>query len=278
MTSARSIPVPLAERDPVMIRARAAGLALAAVLAGSGLVLIWVARLSATRFLYVSELGAAGEPTAEVFRWAMTAIAVGAAVTAIAMPARSLSPRGRVLAALPPAAVLLTAAAAFGVASQVTCTRYCPLPVGSAFTWQDLVHTVCAVIGFAGAAWVMLQVSSDRRMRRLARFSLVCALAVAVIAAAGGILSLMRFGTEVGGLLELVATTVALTWLVGLSALLALETARSKNPGAGTNSVADTDAVLAPDTVAAPDVAAAPVAVPAVADRTRLVDVRPPVY
>ena len=209
-----------------MKRARAAGLVAAAVLAGTGLVLIWVARLSATRFLYVSELGATGEPTAELFRWAMTAVAVGAAITALAIPSGALRPRGRILQALPPAVVLLAAAAAFGVASQVTCTRYCPLPVGDAFTWQDLVHTTCAVIGFAGASWVMLQVASDRRMRRLARFSLGCALAVAVIAAAGGILSLLRFGTQVGGVLELVATTVALAWLVGLSALLALETAR----------------------------------------------------
>ncbi|MGD8194488.1 DUF998 domain-containing protein [Herbiconiux sp. P18] len=210
-----------------MKRARAAGLALAAVLAGTGLVLIWVARLSATRYLYVSELGAAGEPTAELFRWAMTAVAVGAALTALAIPPGALRPRGRILRAIPPAAVLLAAAAAFGVASQVTCTRYCPLPVGDAFTWQDLVHTTCAVIGFAGASWVMLQVASDRRMRRLARFSLGCALAVAVIAAAGGILSLLQFGTQVGGVLELVATTVALAWLVGLSALLALEAART---------------------------------------------------
>ncbi|GLK15807.1 DUF998 domain-containing protein [Herbiconiux flava] len=208
-----------------MTRARAAALTLAAALAAAGLVLIWVARLSADRYLYVSELGAAGEPTADVFRWAMTAVAVGAAITALALPAGVLTPRGRALRAIPPAVVLLAAAAAFGLASQVTCTRYCPLPVGPGFTWQDLVHTSAAVVGFAGASWVMLQVASDARLKRLARFSLVAALAVALIAATGGILSLLRFGTEVGGLLELVATTVALTWLVGLSLFLAIETA-----------------------------------------------------
>lgn len=208
-----------------MTRARAAALTVAAALAAVGLILIWVARLSADRYLYVSELGAAGEPTAVVFRWAMTAVAVGAAITALAMPAGALTPRGRVLRAVPPAVVLLVAAAAFGLASQVTCTRYCPLPVGPGFTWQDLVHTSAAVIGFAGASWVMLQVASDARLKRLARFSLVAALAVALIAATGGILSLLQFGTEVGGLLELVATTVALAWLVGLSLFLAIETA-----------------------------------------------------
>ncbi|MCS5713862.1 DUF998 domain-containing protein [Herbiconiux sp. CPCC 205716] len=209
-----------------MTRVRAAALILAAALAAIGLVLIWVARLHADRYLYVSELGAIGEPTAEVFRWAMTSVAVGAAITALAMPPGSLTPRGRALRAVPPAVVLLAAAAAFAVASQVTCTRYCPLPVGPGFTWQDLVHTTAAVVGFVGASWVMLQVASDARLKRLARFSLVAALAVALIAATGGILSLLRFGTELGGLLELTATTVALAWLVGLSLLLATETAR----------------------------------------------------
>ena len=93
-----------------MTRARAAALTLAAALAAVGLILIWAARLSADRFLYVSELGADGEPTAVVFRWAMTAVAVGAAITALAMPAGALTPRGRVLRAVPPALVAVTAA------------------------------------------------------------------------------------------------------------------------------------------------------------------------
>jgi putative copper export protein len=85
-----------------------------------------------------------------------------------------------------------------------------------------------AVLGFAGAAFAMLQVAADRRFRRLARFSLFSAIAVAVIAATGGLLSVLRFGTQVGGMLEFVATTIALLWLVGLATVLAVTTARER--------------------------------------------------
>ena len=209
---------------------RAAVLALACVLALTGLGLIWAARLSADRFLYVSELGAVGEPTAEVFRWALMTVAVAAALVALCAP--RLAPRIRWLAAVPPALVLAGAALAFAVASQVTCTAYCPLPVGPAFTWQDLIHTVCAVLGFAGAALVMLQAAADDRLRGLARFSLVAAIAVAVIAGAGGLLSLLRFATQLGGILELIATSIALLWLSGLAAFLAADLARTRRPKA----------------------------------------------
>jgi hypothetical protein len=210
---------------------RAALLVAAAVLGATGLGLIWAARLAATRFLYVSELGAAGEPTAEVFRWGLVLVAVGALL--VALGAAPLRPRLRWLAVVPPAAVLAGSAVAFGIASQVTCTVGCPLPVGPAFTWQDLIHTSCAVFGFAGAAFVMLQVAADRRFRALARFSLLSAIAVAVIAGVGGLLSVFRFGTEVGGVLELVATTIALLWLVGLAAFLAVSAVREGRVGTG---------------------------------------------
>ncbi|WP_291051139.1 DUF998 domain-containing protein [Herbiconiux sp.] len=229
-------------------RVRAAVLWVAAALATTGLVLIWVARLSADRFLYVSELGAAVEPTAEVFRVALACVAAGAALVAVAAP--RMSPRTRLLTAVPPGVVLAVAAVSFGVASQVTCTQYCPLPVGPAFTWQDLIHTVSAVIGFAGAAFVMLQVASDTRFRRLARFSAFSAVSVAVIAGVGGLLSLLRFGTQVGGVLEFVATTIALLWLVGLAVLLAVETARSVRPSAGTGQLQPSHPAT-PDRVAA---------------------------
>ncbi|MGA1835853.1 DUF998 domain-containing protein [Herbiconiux sp. 11R-BC] len=210
-------------------RVRSGMLWLAAAAAGAGLGLIWVARLSASRFLYVSELGADGEPTAATFRWALVLVSVAAALVALAAP--PLTPRIRWLAVVPPAVVLAGAAVAFGIASQVTCTAYCPLPVGPAFTWQDLIHTLSAVLGFAGAAFVMLQVAADRRFRRLARFSLGSAIAVALISATGGMLSVLRFGTQVGGVLEFVATSIALLWLVGLAIVLAVEAWRSRNDG-----------------------------------------------
>ncbi|WP_440708288.1 DUF998 domain-containing protein [Herbiconiux sp. YIM B11900] len=223
-------------------------LGIAAALTATGLVLIWVARLSADRFLYVSEMGAAVEPTAQVFQVALVCVAVAAGLVAVAAP--RMSPRTRLLTAVPPALVLGVAAVAFGIASQVTCTQYCPLPVGEAFTWQDLIHTVAAVIGFAGAAFVMLQVASDTRFRRLARFSAFSAVSVAVIAGVGGLLSLLRFGTQLGGVLELVATTIALLWLIGLAVLLAIESARSLRVPAGAGQLQPSQPAT-PDRVAA---------------------------
>jgi hypothetical protein len=207
---------------------RVAGLSAAAGCAAAGLVLIWIARLSADRYVYVSELGASGEPTAPVFQTALVLVAASALVAAFAAP--PLRPSVRWLDALPSGAVLVVAGAAFAVASQVTCTKYCPLPVGEAFTWQDLIHTVAAVIGFAAASFVMLQAAADRTLRGLARFSLGSAIAVAVIAGAGGLLSLLRFGTQVGGILELVATTIALAWLVGLALFLAIGLLKGASP------------------------------------------------
>jgi hypothetical protein len=221
----------------MILRLRAVGLGVAALLTASGLVLIWLARLSADRYLYVSELGAAAEPTAVVFRIALSSVAVSAALVALCMP--RLSPRTRFFSGVPAAVVLAVSAVAFGVASQVTCTQYCPLPVGAAFTWQDLIHTVCAVIGFVGASFVMLQVATDTRFRRLARFSAAAAISVAVIAGIGGLLSLLQFGTQLGGILELVATTIALLWLIGLAALLAADTwRRAERLGAGPHEIA----------------------------------------
>ncbi|MCS5734392.1 DUF998 domain-containing protein [Herbiconiux daphne] len=222
-----------------MSAARTAALAAAAVLAATGLALIWVARIAANRFVYVSELGAQGEPTAEVFRWALMLIAVSAGIVALCAP--RLTPRVRWLAAVPPAIVLGGAAVAFGIASQVTCTATCPLPVGPAFTWQDLIHTTAAVLGFAGAAFAMLQVATDRRYRRLAHYSLVSAIAVAVISGAGGLLSVFQVFTQFGGVLEIVATTIALLWLVVLAAVLAVEVSRAAASVGESDGVAETE-------------------------------------
>ncbi|GAA2238873.1 DUF998 domain-containing protein [Herbiconiux moechotypicola] len=208
--------------------ARVAGLAVAATSAATGLVLIWVARLSADRFLYVSEMGAPEEPTAAVFQLAMVLVAASALLAAASAPI--LRPSLRWLAVLPSGAVLALAGVAFGVASQVTCTQYCPLPVGDAFTWQDLIHTGCAVIGFVAASFVMLQAAAERRYRGLSRLSLGSAISVAVIAGVGGLLSLLRLGTDLGGVLELIATTVALAWLVGLAVFFAIELVRRPAP------------------------------------------------
>lgn len=193
-------------------------LMLAAAAVFVGLALLWGARIAANRFVYVSELGADGEPTAWAFRWALLLIAAAAVIVAVA--GRALRSRVRILALWTPSASLLAAGASFAVASQVTCTSGCPLPVGSSFTWQDLTHTVIAVLGFAAACVAMLQVATAKDHPGLARLSLVSAVVVAVVAGTGGILSLARFMVDLGGLLEFAATTVALFWLAALAIAL----------------------------------------------------------
>jgi hypothetical protein len=184
------------------------------------LVIIWVARLSQGRDLYVSELGAAGQPTARWFEGALLLIVVGGSL--IAYAARGIRSRLPILSVWAPAVSLWIGCGFFLVASQIPCTTGCPLPVGVSFTWQDLIHTVVAVLAFAAACFGMLQVSFAAGHRSLARFSLGAAVAVAVIAGAGGILSLARFQAEFGSRLELAATTIALGWLLTLGLVTAL--------------------------------------------------------
>jgi hypothetical protein len=130
-----------------------------------------------------------------------------------------------VLSVWAPAVSLWIGCGFFLIASQVTCTSGCPLPVGASFTWQDLIHTVVAVLAFAAACLGMLQVSFAVGHRTLARLSLGAGVTVALIAGAGGILSLARFQAEFGSRLELAATTIALGWLLTLGLMMALRPA-----------------------------------------------------
>lgn len=210
------------KRDPLP---GAAGTNAAAALTGSVLViaaltLIWLARLTVERELYVSELGATGEPTAEIFRLALLLVVGGGAL--IAFAGRALRSRARFLRAWTPAVSLWVACGFFLVAAQVTCTQGCPVPYGDSFTWQDLTHIVCAVLAFAASVWAMLQVSFVDGRRKLALFSRVCGASVAIIAATGGILSLIGFATDLGSRLELVATTIAIGWVAVFGALIGL--------------------------------------------------------
>jgi hypothetical protein len=213
--------------------------ALARTLLGSALVLvalviIWAARLSERRDLYVSELGAAGQPTAHWFEGALLLIVVGGSL--IAYAARGIRSRVPLLSLWAPAVSLWVGCGFFLIASQVTCTSGCPLPVGTSFTWQDLIHTVVAVLAFAAACLGMLQVSFAVGHRSLARLSLGAGVSVAIIAGAGGILSLARFQANFGSRLELAATTIALGWLLTLGLVMAL---RPAGAPAGTIEIQD---------------------------------------
>ena len=175
------------------------------------LALIWISRVSITRDLYVSEMGAVGEPTAQAFQIALLCIVVGGSL--IAYASRDIRSSVRLLGRWSPAVSLWIACGFFLVASQVTCTSGCPVPYGPSFTWQDFTHILAAVLAFVAACWAMLQVSFAHDARALAIFSRVSGLSVGIIAATGGLLSLAGIAVGFGSRLEFVATTIAIAWV-----------------------------------------------------------------
>jgi Protein of unknown function (DUF998) len=188
------------------------------------LIVLWSARLTVSRDLYVSELGAEGQPTARAFQVALILISIGG--SAIAWSARAVRSRVAFFALWTPAVSIWVASGFFFLASQITCTSGCPLPVGETFTWQDFTHTTLAVLAFAAACWAMLQTAFARDHALLRVLSLTAGIAVIVLASAGGILSLARFEANFGSRLELAATTVALVWLLAIGVVLAREHSR----------------------------------------------------
>lgn len=194
-------------------------LAMGTVCVLSGLTIIWAARLTVPYPVYVSELGAVGAPTAAPFAVALLLIAAGG--FSVALASGHVRSSQRLLDRWAPAASLGFAALCFVLASQVTCTSYCPVPlVDPKSTAQDLVHTVSAVLGFAAACYAMLQVSFASRLPRVARFSLISCVAVAAITIVGGMLALVHVATDVGAWLELIGTTVAVAWIAVYSLAL----------------------------------------------------------
>ena len=189
------------------------------VLVIAALAIIWGARLTVPRELYVSELGAQGMPTAGWFEVALLLVVAGG--SAIAWAGRRVRSRVRVLSAWAPAVSLWVACGLFLFASQVTCTPGCPIPFGDSFVLQDFLHTLAAVLAFAAACWAMLQSSFAQNHRVLAIFSRATGIAVAVIAGTGGLLSLFRYQVAFGSQLEFVATTLAIAWLVVFGTVLA---------------------------------------------------------
>lgn len=198
------------------------------VAVGIALILIWGSRLMVPRELYVSELGAEGEPTAAAFEIALLLIVAGG--SSVAWAARRVRAWPRLLSWGSPSISLWVGCGFFLIASQVTCTSGCPLPYGPSFTWQDFTHTLAAVLAFAAACWAMIQTSFAREHRVLARMSIVTAIAVAVIAGTGGLFSLFRFQVVLGSRLEFVATTIAIAWLMMLGTVIAVRALRRPLP------------------------------------------------
>jgi hypothetical protein len=195
----------------------AAGTAIVA----AALVLLWAIRVEVPRDLYVSELGATGMPTARPFEVFLLLIVAGGSL--VAWAGRGIRSRARLIGRWAPAISLWGACGLFLVDSQVTCTAGCPVPVpGPFFTWQDFVHTSVAVLAFAAAAVAILQCAFAEGHPAIRRLSLICAIGVGLISAAGGLMSLLDFYSWFGSRLELVATTVGLGWMVVFGAALAV--------------------------------------------------------
>lgn len=212
--------MPVIRMQGVVARLDVASALLACVMVVAALVIIWVARLTIGQDVYVSMLGAQGMPTAQWFQVALVLVSLGGGLVAFA--ARGIRVPVRVLRAWRPAVSLGLAAGFFMLSSQVTCTPGCPVPYGPLFTWPDFVHTTSAVLAFGFACWGMLQLAFAPGRRMLGALSACSAVAVALVAAAGGILSLANWQIGLGSRLEFVATTIAIAWLVSLSVTLVL--------------------------------------------------------
>ena len=184
----------------------------------AALVIIWSARLTIPRDLYVSELGATGMPTARWFQAALVLIVVGG--VAIGWVGRGIRSKPRILSLWTPSATLFVSCGFFLIASQITCTPGCPVPYGPMFTWPDFIHTTAAVIAFGAAVLTILQCAFAVGHRALRVFSLVAAIAVAVIAGAGGLMSLLNWNANFGSRLEFVATTIGLAWILVFGGVL----------------------------------------------------------
>ena len=222
------------------------------ILAGAGTVLvlgslaiIWIARLGIPRELYVSEMGADGEPTAAWFERALLLLVVGSA--AIAGAGRRIRTRVPVLRWWPPSVSLAIASGLFLVASQVTCTSGCPVPrFGPDLSWQDLGHVTAATLAFAFAAWAMLQCAFAVGHRAIRRFSLVAAISVATISATGGLMSVFDFHAWFGSRLEFVATTIGIAWVAVYGVAIAVERRPVPTPDGGLVPPGSAAAGLAP--------------------------------
>ena len=188
--------------------------------------LIWGSRIAAGRDLYVSELGAVGMTTRHVFMAALLSLVIGGVL--IGWAGRGVRAEVAVLRRWTPAVSLWIASGLFFVASQVTCTYGCPVPIGAAFTWQDTFHIVAAVSAFAFSCWAMLQASFARHHPAIAAISGVCAWSVAVIAGTGGLLGLFSVAPALGSSCEFVAMTIAICWVILFGVAVAAEHLRER--------------------------------------------------
>jgi hypothetical protein len=168
---------------------------------------------------YVSEAGTTGVPLATAYRWGLVGLAGG-----VALLGRALRRDSR-----PVAALLGIAGGLAGVSGVVPCSGGCPLPPFEPTTVADVTHTVASVLGMIVLAGAMALVAFsgpfDPALRRLATAAVV---AIVPLGAALGLTMLLAGNGPLTATLERVTLVVAVSWLVGTSAVAA--TARRTRP------------------------------------------------
>lgn len=203
-------------------RPRTADIAVAALATAclvAGAVVIGQARAALDRFLYISELGALGMPTAAQFQVGFALVIAG--ILLVAAVLRDVRTRLPLLRRWTPAAVLVVAGSLFLIAAAVPCSMGCPSLLTADAQWRDWVHIAAAVLAFVAGCLAMLQFATARD-RWVARLSTAGGLLVGVIAATGGIISLARGNTDLGSTLEYVAAGIGVVWLIAMAIVHAL--------------------------------------------------------
>ncbi|MCR8670588.1 DUF998 domain-containing protein [Agrococcus sp. HG114] len=194
-----------------------AALAVASLVAGAAV--IGDARAMYERFLYISELGAQHMHSAGQFQIGFGLVVVG--VLLVAVVVRDVRTHLPLLRLWAPAAALVVAGALFGFAAAVPCSPGCPSLLGPEAEPRDWAHIAAAVLAFVAGCLAMLQFATATD-RWVARLSTAGGVAVGLIAATGGLLSLAGGNTDVGSTLEFVAAGIGVLWLIAVAVVHSL--------------------------------------------------------
>ena len=197
-----------------------AALAALVVAAGAAIMLVaLVARPGSWLVGYVSEAGTAGQRFSGAYRSGLIGLGVGVVLLAV---------HRKRLVATP----LLIAAVLAGLSGAVSCSGGCPLPPFEPTTTADVVHTAAGVVGMAVLAAAMAAMwwtDDGPALRRLAATALA---GTVPLGGALGLTMLFAGRTTTGAVLERLLLAVAVIWLVGTAALIALRPPAGRSPAA----------------------------------------------
>ena len=200
-----------------LVDAVVALLAVGSLVAGAAV--IGDARAMYERFLYISELGAQHMHSAGQFQIGFGLVIVG--ILLVAVVVRDVRTDLPLLRRWAPAASLVVAGALFAIAAAVPCSPGCPSLLGPEAEWRDWTHIAAAVLAFVAGCVAMLQFATAGDPW-VARLSIAGGLAVGIIAATGGLLSLANGDTDLGSTLEFVAAGIGVLWMIAVTVVHSL--------------------------------------------------------